>query len=158
MRGRTRVLRQKPEGTSRQAQAAGSAKDLPGLSLGSTVSKSIYMSGSIILDDTFLYYTSSIRRRCSREPMCPGSRVWTGLRRSARQRVYLVIDVEWASSTHGAHARTAAIRQPYHTFCFASGSALDRPMVLLNHIIEVATRAYFHRPQAAIFLGEQSQA
>lgn len=27
-------------------------------------------------------------------------------------------------STHSAHARTA-IRQPYHTFCFARGSAQD---------------------------------
>jgi hypothetical protein len=31
-------------------------------------------------------------------------------------------------------------------------------MVLLNHIIEVAARAYFDSPPAAIFLAEQSQA
>jgi hypothetical protein len=31
-------------------------------------------------------------------------------------------------------------------------------MVLLNHIIEVPARSYFHCPPAAIFLAEQSQA
>jgi hypothetical protein len=39
-----------------------------------------------------------------------------------------------------------------------SASLLDRPMILLNHIIQVAARAYFYGAPAAILLKEQTQA
>lgn len=39
-----------------------------------------------------------------------------------------------------------------------SASLLDGPMILLDYIVEVSARAYFHCPLAAVFLTKQSQA
>jgi hypothetical protein len=68
---------------------SGSAKDLPGSSLASSVSKSISTSGSIILHDTFLYCHASIlrcRSLCAPIRAAPFSEYYTTALTSPRNR------------------------------------------------------------------------